>query len=142
MTRSIRFGRGLLAFIAILTFFDTINRLAVVWHYGIALSPGLPTWAGLAILLFAGVGFCLACAGLFFYLDEPGRGHWWLVVLLLPLALANDVVAVLLIPEQQIGVGLVLDVYLVNGVLPLTVVTILSRRSARRFSAVVHSPQA
>ena len=63
-------------------------------------------------MLFAGVGFCLACAGLFFYLDEPGRGHWWLVVLLLPLALANDVVAVLLIPEQQIGVGLVLDVWL------------------------------
>jgi|GEM_PF-2703114 len=134
--RSVRLARALLVFIALLAALNTLNRVGTVGLFGTSSGAGLPVFAGLTILAFTGAGYCLAALGLFFLLDERWKRGWWLAFGLLPVAAVNAATAVLLIAEEHVGVALVLDVYLVNGLLPLVVIGFLLRRSAREFFGV------
>jgi len=133
---SVRLARAVLVFIALLAALNTLNRLGTVGRFGTSSGAGLPVFAALAMLAFTGAGYCLATLGLFFLLDERRKRGWWLAFGLLPVAAVNAATAVLLIAEEHVGVALVLDVYLVNGLLPLVVIGFLLRRSAREFFGV------
>jgi hypothetical protein len=132
----VRLGRALLAFILVLAALNTLSRLVIVAQFGTTFGGNLPRFAGLAILAFTGAAYCFTTLGLFFLLDERRRRGWWLALGLLPVAVLNGVAPVVLIAEEHIGIALVLDVYLVNGLLPLAVICFLLRRSAREFFGV------
>ena len=127
--RSLKWAKALLIMTAIFLALNTVGRLGVVGQFGVA--PGLSDFVGIAMLLIVGATYLLACVGAFFLLGAPSRLHWWLVVFMPLLAIANIAVAVVVLPAQQIGAGTVLDVYLFNGILPLVVSGLLLKRQVR-----------
>ena len=115
---------------------NTLHRLLVVGEFGVTPGLGLPAPIGQAILAIIGFGFALGCVRLFVLLASPSRGNWWLGLVVIFLAAINFAAAVVVIPEEHVDVPVVLDVYLVNGLLPLVVTGVLLRKSARRFFGI------
>jgi len=115
---------------------NTLHRLLVVGEFGVTPGLGLPAPIGQAILAIIGFGFALGYVRLFVLLASPSRGNWWLGLVVIFLAAINFAAAVVVIPEEHVDVPVVLDVYLVNGLLPLVVTGVLLRKSARRFFGI------
>ena len=119
---------------------NTLHRLLVVGKFGVTPGLDLPAPIGPAILAIIGFGFASGCVGLFVLLASPSRGNWWLGLTMVLLAAINFAAAVLIIPEERIDVPLVIDVYLVNGLLPIALAGLLLRKSARRFFGISRLP--
>jgi hypothetical protein len=136
MPRSLKLVRALLPIMAALLTVNTIVRLGVVRQYG--LSPGISSTVGSALLAIVGFSFLLACVGAYFALGVPNKRHWWLSMGLPVLAVANIMSAIAVIPEEHVGVALVLDVYLFNGLLPLALVILLLKRPVRTYFGITH----
>lgn len=119
---------------AVLLGLNTYGRLGVVWTYGA--SDGTSTLVGVALLAIVGCTFLLACVGAFFLLGAPAKRHWWLTLALPLLTIANIAVAFAIIPADHVGIGLVLDAYLCNGLLTLVLVILLLKRSVRAYFGI------
>ena len=77
------------------------------------------------------------------YLDRlgaPAKRNWWLALILPLLAVANIATAFVIIPEEHVGVGLVLDAYLFNGLLTVVLIVLLLKRSVRAYFGVSRPP--
>jgi hypothetical protein len=119
---------------AVLLALNTLSRLGIVWKYGP--SSGTSPVVGAGLLAAAGCTFLLACIGAFFLLGLPAKLHWWLTFALPVLAIANIAVAFAVIPEEHVGIGLVLDAYLVNGLLTVALIILLLKRSVRMYFGI------
>jgi hypothetical protein len=113
---------------------NTRGRLGVVHQYGV--SPGISPVFGTVILAVVGFTFLLACVGAFFLLGVPSKRHWWITLALPLLMVVNIVAAIVIIPADNVGVGLVLDVYLFNVLLSLALVVLLLKRPVRAYFGV------
>jgi hypothetical protein len=91
---------------------------------------------GAGLLAIVGCTFLLACVGAFFLLGVPAKRHWWLTLALPLLTIANIAVAFALIPPDHVGIGLVLDAYLCNGLLTVVLVTLLLKRKVRAYFGI------
>lgn len=134
LPKSLRYLRALLLIMAVLLGLNTLGRLGVVWQYGA--SDGNSAVVGAALLAIVGCTFLLACVGAFFALGTPAKRYWWLTLALPLLAIANIAVAFAIIPAEHVGVALVLDVYLANGLLTLVLVILLMKRSVRAYFGI------
>jgi hypothetical protein len=132
--KSLRYLRALLLIMAVLLGLNTLGRLGVVWRYGV--SPGISPVVGAAVLATVGIIFLLACVGAFLLLGVPAKRHWWLSFLLPLLTIANIASAFAIIPSEHVGVGLVLDAYLCNGLLTVVLVILLLKRSVRGYFGI------
>jgi hypothetical protein len=56
--------------------------------------------------------------------------------------IANIAVAFAIIPADHVGIGLVLDAYLCNGLLTLVLVILLLKRSVRSYFGIRRPPAA
>jgi hypothetical protein len=119
---------------AVLLALNTFGRLGVVWQYGV--SDGNSAVVGAALLAIVGCTFLLACIGAFFLLGVPTKRSWWLTLALPLLTIANIAVAFAIIPAEHVGVALVLDAYLANGLLTLVLVILLLKRSVRAYFGI------
>jgi hypothetical protein len=119
---------------AVLLALNTVNRLGIVLTYGA--SDGTPMAVGAGLLAIAGCTFLLACLGAFFLLGVPAKRSWWLSLALPLLTLANIAVAFAIIPSDHVGVGLVLDAYLYNGLLTVVLVILLLKRPVRAYFGI------
>ena len=128
--------RALLRIMAALLAVNTLVRLGVVRQYGV--SAGISSTVGPALLAIMGFSFLLACVGAYFALGVPNKLHWWLAMGLPILAVANIVSAIVVIPEEHVGVALVLDVYLFNALLTLALIVLLLKRSVRAYFGITH----
>jgi len=133
---SLKSARALVLVMAVLLAINTLHRLLVVGEFGVTPGLGLPAPIGQAILALVGFGFAAGCVRLFVLLTSPSRGYWWLGLAVVILAAMNFAAAVVVIPDERIDVPLVIDVYLVNGLLPLVLIGMLLRKSARRFFGI------
>jgi hypothetical protein len=113
---------------------NTRVRLRVVHQYGV--SPGISPVVGTVILAVVGFTFLLACVGAFFLLGVPSTRHWWITLALPLLTVVNIVAAIVIIPADNVGVGLVLDVYLFNVLLSLALVVLLLNRPLRAYFGI------
>jgi len=129
--------RALLLVMAVLLALNTLSRLGVVQKYGV--SAGTSPIVGTALLAIVGFTFPLACVGAFFLLGVPAKRHWWLTFALPLLTVANIVTAFTIIPSEHVGIGLVLDVYLYNGLLTLVLVILLLKRPVRAYFGMSRS---
>src|SRR5437879_4407310 len=127
--RSVRYLRALLLVMAVLLALNTVGRLGIVLTYGA--SDGTSLVVGAGLLAIAGCTFLLVCVGAFFLLAVPARRSWWLTLVLPLLTIGNIAVAFAIIPADHVGVGLVLDAYLCNGLLTLVMVILLLKRPIR-----------
>ncbi len=134
MTRSLRYLRALLLIMAVLLAVNTFGRLGVIWKYGA--SDGNSALVGAALLAIVGCTFLLACVGAFFLLGVPAKRSWWLTLALPLLTIANIAVAFAVIPADHVGVALVLDAYLCNGLLTLVLVILLLKRPVRAYFGI------
>jgi hypothetical protein len=132
--KSLKYLRALLLIMAVLLALNTLGRLGVVWRYGVSL--GTSPVVGAAVLATVGVIFLLACVGAFLLLGVPAKRHWWLSLLLPLLAIANIASAFAIIPSEHVGVGLVLDAYLCNGLLTVVLVILLLKRPVRAYFGI------
>jgi hypothetical protein len=89
-----------------------------------------------ALLAIVGSTFLLACIGAFFLLGVPAKRNWWLALALPLLAIANITVAFVVIPADHVGIALVLDAYLFNGLLTLVLVILLLKRPVRSYFGI------
>jgi hypothetical protein len=119
---------------AILLALNTLGRLGIVQTFGI--TDGMPQLLGVALLAVVGATFLLACVGAFFLMGVRARMNWWVLLCTPILGFANIAVAIAVIPQEHVGVGMVLDVYLFNGILPLVVTGLLFKRSARVYFGI------
>jgi hypothetical protein len=119
---------------AVLLALNTFGRLGVVWQYGV--SDGTSAIVGAALLAIVGCTFLLACIGAFFLLGVPAKRNWWLALALPLLAIANITVAFVVIPADHVGIALVLDAYLFNGLLTLVLVILLLKRPVRAYFGI------
>jgi hypothetical protein len=119
---------------AVLLALNTSGRLGVVWQYGV--SDGTSAIVGAALLAIVGCTFLLACIGAFFLLGVPAKRNWWLALALPLLAIANITVAFVVIPADHVGIALVLDAYLFNGLLTLVLVILLLKRPVRSYFGI------
>lgn len=134
MPRSVKSLRALVLIVGVLVALGTENRIKVVHDFGP--TPSLSWELAKAILAVIGVAFALTCLGIYFALARPDRKGWWLTFLVPVFAAINVATAVAIIPEEHIGVAVVLDVYLVNALLPLLVVGLLLRKPVRAFFGI------
>ena len=134
MPRSLKYLRALLLVMAVLLALNTLSRLGVVQQYGV--SAGTSPIVGKALLAIVGFTFLLACVGAFFLLGVPAKRHWWLTLALPLLTVVNIATAFAIIPSEHVGVGLVLDVYLCNGLLALVLLILLLKRPVRAYFGV------
>ena len=134
MPRSLRYLRALLLVMAVLLALNTVGRLGIVLTYGASDGTSLVVGAGLVAIV--GCTFLLACVGAFFLLGVPARRSWWLTLALPLLTIANIAVAFALIPADHVGIGLVLDAYLCNGLLTLVMVILLLKRPVRGYFGI------
>jgi hypothetical protein len=132
--KSLKYLRALLLVMAVLLALNTLGRLGVVWRYGV--SPGTSPVIGAAVLATVGMIFLLACVGAFLLLGVPAKGHWWLMFVLPVLTIANIATAFAIIPSDHVGVGLVLDAYLCNGLLTVVLVILLLKRRVRAYFGI------
>ena len=132
--RSLKLVRALLLVMAVMLALNTRGRLGVVHHYGV--SPGISPVVGTGILAVVGCTFLLACVGAFFLLGVPSKRHWWITLALPLLSIINIVAAIVIIPAGNVGVGLVLDVYLFNVLLSLALVVLLLKRPVRAYFGI------
>ena len=132
--KSLKYLRALLLIMAVLLALNTLGRLGVVWRYGV--SPGNSPVVGAAVLATVGIVFLLACVGAFLLLGVPAKRHWWLSFLLPVLTIANIACAFAIIPSEHVGVGLVLDTYLCNGLLTVVLVILLLKRRVRAYFGI------
>ncbi len=132
--KSLKYLRALLLIMAVLVALNTLGRLGVVWRYGV--SPGISPVVGAALLATVGITFLLACVGAFLLLGVPAKRHWWLMFVLPVLTIANIAAAFAIIPSEHVGVGLVLDTYLCNGLLTVVLVILLLKRPVRAYFGV------
>lgn len=119
---------------AVLLALNTFGRLGIVLQYGI--SDGVSAVVGVGLLAIVGCTFLLACVGAFFILGVPAKRHWWLTLSLPLLMIANIAVAFAIIPADHVGIGLVLDAYLCNGLLTLVMIILLLKRSVRSYFGI------
>ena len=138
--KSLRYLRALLLVMAVLLALNTINRLGVVWQYGV--SDGNSAVVGSALLAIVGCTFLLACVGAFFALGIPAKRHWWLTLALPLLAIANISLAFAIIPAEHVSVALVLDAYLANGLLTVVLVILLLKRRVRAYFGITRAATA
>ena len=132
--KSLKYLRALLLIMAVLLALNTLGRLGVVWRYGVA--PGTSPVVGAAVLATVGIIFLLACIGAFLLLGVPAKRHWWLSFLLPLLTIANIASAFAIIPSEHVGVALVLDAYLCNGLLTVVLVILLLKRPVRAYFGI------
>jgi hypothetical protein len=132
--KSLKLLRALLLVMAVLLALNTLGRLGVVAEYGAA--PGISTLVGAALLAIVGFTFLLACVGAFFLLGVPAKLHWWLSFVLPVLTILNIATAFAIIPADHVGVGLVLDAYLFNGLLTVVLVVLLLKRPVRAYFGI------
>jgi hypothetical protein len=138
MPRSLKMLRALLRVMAVLIALNTRGRLGVVHQYGVA--PGISPIAGTAVLAIVGFTFLLACVGAFFLLGVPAKLHWWLTLALPLLMLVNIAAAIVIVPADHVGIGLVLDVYLFNVLLTLALIVLLLKRPVRTYFGISRPP--
>jgi hypothetical protein len=138
MPRSLKMLRALLLVMADLLALNTLGRLGVVHQYGVA--PGISPIAGTAALAIVGFTFLLACVGAFFLLGVPAKLHWWLTLALPLLMLVNIAAAIVIVPADHVGIGLVLDVYLFNVMLTLALIVLLLKRPVRTYFGISRPP--
>jgi hypothetical protein len=119
---------------AVLLALNTLGRLGIVSQYGV--SGGSSPVVGIALLAIVGCTFLLACVGAFFLLGVPAKLHWWLTLALPLLTIANIATAFAIIPADHVGIGLVLDAYLFNGLLTLVLVILLLKRPVRAYFGI------
>jgi hypothetical protein len=119
---------------AVLLALNTVGRLGIVLTYGASDGTSLVVGAGLVAIV--GCTFLLACVGAFFLLGVPARRSWWLTLALPLLTIGNIAVAFATIPADHVGVGLVLDAYLCNGLLTLVMVILLLKRPVRAYFGI------
>jgi hypothetical protein len=119
---------------AVLLGLNTLGRLGVVRQYGV--SPGISPAVGTGVLAVVGFTFLLACIGAFFLLGVPSKRHWWLTLALPLLTVVNITAAIVIIPADNVGVGLVLDIYLFNVLLSLALVVFLLKRPVRAYFGI------
>jgi hypothetical protein len=119
---------------AVLLALNTLGRLGIVSQYGV--SDGISTLVGTALLAIVGCTFLLACIGAFFLLGVPAKLHWWLTLALPLLTVANIAVAFAIMPADHVGIGLVLDAYLFNGLLTVVLVVLLLKRPVRAYFGI------
>jgi hypothetical protein len=134
MPKSLRYLRAILLVMAVLLGLNTIDRLSVVWQYGV--SGGNSVVVGPALVAIVGCTFLLACIGAFFGLGTPAKRYWWLTLAMPLLAIANIAVAFAIIPAEHVSVALVLDAYLCNGLLTVVLVMLLLKRPVRAYFGV------
>jgi len=134
MPRSLRYLRALLLVMAVLLALNTVGRLGIVLTYGPSDGTSLVVGAGLVAIV--GCTFLLACVGAFFLLGVPARRSWWLTLALPLLTIGNIAVAFATIPADHVGVGLVLDAYLCNGLMTLVMVILLLKRPVRAYFGI------
>jgi hypothetical protein len=134
MPKPLRYLRALLLVMAVLLALNTIDRLGVVWQYGV--SDGNSAVVGVALIAILGCTFLLACVGAFFALGTPAKRHWLLTLAMPLLAIANIAVAFAIIPAEHVSVALVVDVYLCNGLLTLVLVILLLKRPVRAYFGI------
>ncbi len=133
--KSVKYLRALLLIMAVLLALNTQGRLSIVSRYGV--SPGMTPVVGTAVVAIVGITFALACLGAYFLLGGmPARRHWWLIFALPLLTIANIATAFAIIPSEHVGIGLVLDIYLVNGLLTLVMIVLLLKRPVRVFFGI------
>jgi len=132
--RSLKLIRALVLVMAVVLALNTLGRLGVVRQYGVA--PGISPIVGTAVLAIVGFTFFLACVGAFFLLGAPPKRHWWLSLVLPFLMVVNVAAAIVIIPADNVGVGLVLDVYLFNVLLTLALVVLLLKRPVRAYFGI------
>lgn len=134
MPKSVKYLRALVIVIAVFLGTATQTRLAVIGQFGP--NPGIPSTVGNAVVAIAGYGFALFLVGLFFLLGRPARRHWWLTWCLPLLALVNFVAALVVVPEEHYTAATVLDIFVVNGLLPLLLIGLLLKRSVRAYFGI------
>jgi hypothetical protein len=132
--KSLKYLRALLLVMAVLLALNTVGRLGVVLTYGA--SDGTSLLVGAGLLAIVGCTFLLACVGAFFLLGVPAKRNWWLALVLPLLTIANIAVAFALIPADHVGIGLVLDAYLCNGLLTVVLVILLLKRPVRTYFGI------
>jgi hypothetical protein len=125
---------------AVLLALNTVDRLGVVWKYGAA--DGTSPLVGAALVAIVGCTFLLACVGAFFLLGAPAKRNWWLTLALPLLTIANIAVAFAIIPADHVGIGLVLDAYLCNGLLTLVLIILLLKRAVRAYFGITRPASA
>jgi hypothetical protein len=125
---------------AVLLALNTVDRLGVVWKYGA--SDGTSPLVGAALVAIVGCTFLLACVGAFFLLGAPAKRNWWLTLALPLLTIANIAVAFAIIPADHVGIGLVLDAYLCNGLLTLVLIILLLKRAVRAYFGITRPASA
>jgi hypothetical protein len=119
---------------AVLLALNTLGRLGIVSQYGV--SDGISALVGTALLAIVGCTFFLACIGAFFLLGVPAKLHWWLTLALPLLTVANIAAAFAIMPADHVGIGLVLDAYLFNGLLTVVLVVLLLKRPVRAYFGI------
>jgi hypothetical protein len=135
--KSLKYLRALLLIMAVLLALNTLGRLGIVQRYGV--SPGTSPIVGTALLAIVGFTYVLACVGAFFLLGVPAKRHWRLIFVLPLLTIANIATAFAIIPSEHVGIGLVLDAYLVNGLLTLVLIVLLLKRPVRAYFGISRS---
>jgi hypothetical protein len=134
MPKPVRKLRALVIIMAVWLGVTTETRIGIIDRFGA--NPGISLGFGKALLATVGFSFALGCLALFFLLPRPARLTWWLTLLVPVFAAANFAVAIAVLPEANIGVATVLDVYLLNGLLPIAVVVLLLRRAVRAYFGI------
>src|SRR5256885_9616533 len=132
--RSLKWVRALLLVMAVMLTLNTRGRLGVVHQYGV--SPGISPVVGTGILAVVGCTFLLACVGAFFLLGVPSKRHWWITLALPLLTVVNVVAAIVIIPSDNVGVRVGLDVYLFNALLSPALVVLLLKRPVRAYFCI------
>lgn len=123
--------RVLLILQGILLFLLTSHALGLAAAVRTAMGPS--TMGRVVILALAGGGFATLDVVCFIYLKKPSRRVWWAAFGVVPLAAVHIASTIALIPEDAVDVPLVIDIYLVSGVMTLAIVGALLRGTARRY---------
>lgn len=135
MPKSVKYLRALLLIMAVFLALNTQGRLSIVSRYGV--SRGISPVVGTALLAIVGITFVLASLAAYFLLGGvPAKRHWWLIFVLPLLTIGNIAAAIAIIPSEHVGIGLVLDVYLVNGLLTVALIVILLKRPVRAYFGI------
>lgn len=113
---------------------NTLDRIGLVTEYGAA--PGVPRDIGSVMLAASGFLFMAACLGTFFLLATRDKLFWWVALALPVCAAANVWTAIAIVPDEHVGLPLVLDVYFFNGVLTVVLLGLLLTRSVRRYFGI------
>jgi len=131
LPRSVRIARVLLVIQAGLLFLDTWNAAIVAAVLQPGMGPSPPE--RLLILVIVGGGFATLDVVCFVEMRKPSRGIWWASLGILPLAALHIGTLIALIPEDAIGVSMVIDIYLVSGLMTVVILAALLTRKARRY---------